>query len=338
MAKRQLSAKQRQRIEDSSTNDQLLTGRVVARFGKQADVLPDNGTESIPCHIRANLNTVALNKAYVTDEAASGGVVSGDFVLFSLEKDHQRGVIESVQSRSSVLLRPDTRSRLRPVAANLDAICIVIAPLPEPHNNLVDRYFVASEILAIEPVLVCNKMDMLDPHAKDDFQRRFKVYSDLGYQTFQLSARSGEGLEEFADFLKSKTSIVVGQSGVGKSSLLYALIADFDDEIGALSTAKTSKTKGRHTTTTSRLYSLDCGGSIIDSPGIREFGLWHLQPSDVQQGFIEIDRIAADCKFRNCSHHSEPGCAVRDAVDQNQIDPERFASYRFIVESLSQTH
>ena len=336
MAKRQLSAKQRQRIEGSASNDQLLTGKVVARYGKQADVLPENGTEPIPCHIRANLNTVALKKSYATEEAATGGVVSGDLVFFSLEKD-QRGVIESVKPRRSVLLRPDTRSRLRPVAANLDTICIVVAPLPEPHNNLVDRYFVAAEILGIKPVLVCNKMDMLDPPAKEGFQRRFAIYSELGYRTFQLSARSGEGLKEFADFLKSKTSIVVGQSGVGKSSLLHALIADFDDDIGALSTAKTSKTKGRHTTTTSRLYSLDCGGSIIDSPGIREFGLWHLQPSEVQQGFIEIDRIAADCKFRNCSHQSEPGCAVCIAVNEDRINSERFASYRFIVESLSQT-
>ncbi len=335
MSKRHLTKQQQRRIQRNQTKaqdaveqrqgeeltsaDELepdQNGRVVACFGTKVDIEaePANETPIKRCHLRANLPSI----------------VTGDRVIWH-EGDPQ-GVVVAVKPRSSELCRPDNRGRLRPVAANIDCIVIVIAPIPEPHRNLVDRYLVAAEHQGITPILVMNKSDLMDDDNRDTLLDMLTSYGALGYDCFQISAFSGEGIGLLADRLDRITSVFVGQSGVGKSSLLNTLAPGTDAAVGALSEAIT---KGTHTTTTARLFHLPNGGEVIDSPGIREFGLWHLDPADVVNGFVEFRPLLGSCKFRDCQHMgSEPGCAIEEALTRGELTRVRVDSFRHIVQSL----
>jgi ribosome biogenesis GTPase len=250
-----------------------------------------------------------------------------------------------------VLERPDARGQLKPVAANIDQILIVFAVEPAPHANLIDRYLVAAEATGIAPVLVLNKIDLL-PDGGGDLRDLLGRYEGLGYAVVTSTTAREDGLAALRERLGGRTSVFVGQSGVGKSSLIDRLLPDEELRIGALS--KDSR-KGTHTTTTARLYRLPGAGGaagehaagghaakdladsgeLIDSPGIREFGLVHLDEQQVAEGFIEFHEWLGHCHFRDCRHRQEPGCALLGAVERGEIHPERFASYRRIVDSLN---
>jgi len=235
-------------------------------------------------------------------------------------------------ARSSELCRSDARGTPRAVAANIDQIIIVVAPYPEPHANLIDRYLVAAETVTIEPVILLNKTDLLKTDeqlaaAMDDL---LGMYPTLGYRVIHTSSREG-GLSELEEMLREHTSVFVGQSGVGKSSLVNALLPQAELRVGGLSE---NTLKGTHTTTTAQLFHMSCGGALIDSPGIREFGLWHMSRDQVEQGFSEFRPLLGHCKFRDCRHEGEPGCAILEALQQGRISERRMASYRHIVTSL----
>ena len=288
-------------------------GLIVAHYGTQVEVESSPGT-SLRCHLRANLE----------------GLVTGDRVVW--REGDPTGVVVAQLDRASVLTRPDPYGKLKPVAANIDQIMVVIAPYPEPHANLIDRYLVAAETVAIEPVILLNKTDLL---AQDDKLRRtldtlLAVYPDLDYRIIHTCAREG-GLSELHRALEGRTSVFVGQSGVGKSSLVNALMPEAALRVGELSE---HSLKGTHTTTTARLFHLPCGGALIDSPGIREFGLWHMSREQVEQGFREFRPFLGSCKFRDCHHQSEPGCAILAAVESGAVRAARLESYRHIVASL----
>ncbi|MEZ5529614.1 MAG: small ribosomal subunit biogenesis GTPase RsgA [Porticoccaceae bacterium] len=312
------AADQRQAEETLATADlgPEQNGRVVACFGSQVDVESDPPVDGAirRCHLRANLPTI----------------VTGDKVIW--QDGEPQGVVVAAKPRHSELCRPDGRGRLRPVAANIDRIAVVIAPLPEPHRNLIDRYLVAAEHQGITPMLVMNKSDLVDDLNRTTLFDMLADYAALGYDCIQVSARSGDSLGLLADQLDRITSVFVGQSGVGKSSLLNALAPGTDTAVGDLSEAVT---KGTHTTTTARLFHLPNGGEVIDSPGIREFGLWHLEPTDVASGFTEFRPFLGHCKFRDCQHRgTEPGCAVEQALANGQLTQQRVDSYRHILQSL----
>lgn len=331
MAKRRLTDQQRRRIRnnqqrpkeysdnkagsDGYTDEDLLgpelEGVVISLFGSEADIEGQTG-EVYRCFLRANIESI----------------VTGDKVTW--QPGNPKGVVTAVQSRQSSLCRPDSRGELRPVAANIDRIVVVIAPKPEPHANLIDRYLVAAEIQGIKPILVLNKVDLAGGKT-EGVMALVKRYSLLGYPVVSVSAKCGTGLEKLAGLLKSHTSVVVGQSGVGKSSLLNALSPEINTAVGALSSAAE---KGTHTTTASRLFHLPGGGDVIDSPGIREFGLWHLGEKEVAKGFIEFQPYLGHCKFRDCQHRDEPGCALNKAVESGNISQVRFDSYWAIRKSL----
>ncbi|MEH6466664.1 MAG: small ribosomal subunit biogenesis GTPase RsgA [Porticoccus sp.] len=345
MTKRHLTKQQRRRIEQnqaktgsqtdarqeadeqisSTTLGPEKNGRVIARYSHQVDIEPEQPTTNQAdyqichdihrCHLRANLPSI----------------VTGDQVTW--RQGETRGVVIARHSRSSELCRPDNRGKLRPVAANIDRIAIVIAPYPEPHANLIDRYLVAAEYQAIQPMLILNKADLIDDSNRLFLDQLLDGYTKLGYHCQKVSAHTSEGMDSLADYLKTLTSIFVGQSGVGKSSLLNTLSPEIHLAVGALSAAKA---KGTHTTTTSRLFHLPNGGDVIDSPGIREFGLWHLEPESIAQGFVEFRPFLGSCKFRDCKHKQEPGCILRQAVDDGTIGQERFDSYWHILHSLEQ--
>lgn len=294
-------------------------GRVLAHYGATLDIedtsSPANdGSATVHrCHQRANLPPL----------------VTGDEVTWCPGPD-QTGVVVACADRRSLLSRPDLRGNLRPVAANIDQILVVFSVSPATPLALIDRYLVAAALSDIEPVLVLNKADLLE--ADDPYHQYLTEYQALGYRTLLLSALAP--LETtLVPVLQSRVSIVVGQSGVGKSSLVNQLFGDTDIPVQTVSEATG---KGRHTTTTAQLYHLPSGGDLIDSPGIREFGLWHVPPEDVVAGFPEFQALLGQCRFRDCKHRNEPGCALRAAVASGEVLARRLESYHTILASLDE--
>jgi len=300
---------------DLSTVEEL-EGVVTAHYGTQVDVETESGTglsKSARCHLRANLD----------------GMVTGDRVVFC--PGEPTGVVVAQLPRTTELRRPDAYGKLKAIAANIDQIAVVIAPLPTPHANLLDRYLVAAQETGARPLIVVNKCDLLeDPALAAPLEDMLKIYPPLGYPVIRCSIHSG--LAELEDALRGHTSVFVGQSGVGKTSLLNALLPGAAPQrTGALSEGSG---KGTHTTTTSGLFHLPSGGQLIDSPGIREFGLGHLTRYAVESGFREFHPYLGKCRFRDCRHQSEPGCALLAAVAGGLIPAQRLASYRHIIGSL----
>jgi len=288
-------------------------GTVVTNYGSQVDI---EGTEApfdgkiVRCHKRANMETL----------------VTGDKVIWRPADPH--GVVVALQPRETELIRPDIYGKLRPVAANIDRIAIVFAPKPIPHSNLLDRYLVAAEAQGITPLLVLNKVDMLDTEDFPDVHQLLQDYRSIGYDVLTVSAKDGQSVDQLQSYLADHTSIFVGQSGVGKSSLLNHLLPDANIQIGPLSV---NKEEGTHTTTASRLFHLIGGGVIIDSPGIREFALTHLSQHKIIDGFIDFRPYLGSCKFRDCQHNKELGCALLQAVADKKILAVRLNNYRQII-------
>ncbi|MEH6628241.1 MAG: small ribosomal subunit biogenesis GTPase RsgA [Motiliproteus sp.] len=340
MAKRKLTRRQSWRIEkiqneraaraqkkDHSIDQQLTSGDlgseqeglVISHFGSQVDIEALDGEHRgviKRCHMRANL----------------GSIVTGDRVVW--RDSDSMGVVVATLPRHSLLSRPNIQGEMRAVAANIDTIIITIAPEPTPHANLIDRYLVAAEAVDIEPVILLNKTDLLNDDNRQDLEQMLQNYHDIGYRTISASATSEQGLMGLKAHLDNHISVFVGQSGVGKSSLINVLLPGVDIRVGALSE---STAKGTHTTTTARLYHFPDGGDLIDSPGIREFGLWHIDKQTLLEGFKEFRPFLGHCRFRDCNHEQEPACALLQALDSGAISSKRMASYRHILNSLDQT-
>lgn len=296
---------------DENTLGEEQEGLVITHHGMLVLIEGENGARK-RCHFRSNL----------------GSLVTGDRVVW--RDGDPYGVVEAVQERRSALSRPDPYGDLKTVAANIDRALIVIAPYPEPHFSLIDRYLVAAEASDITPALLINKSDAIDARIVDKIEHMEQLYSGLGYQVQRASVKTGEGLAELADYLAHFTSVFVGQSGVGKSSLTNYLLPEAELRIGELSEKQT----GSHTTTNATLFHFPGGGRLIDSPGVREFGLWHMEPEEVMENFIEIRPFLGHCKFRDCAHQGEPGCALRQALEEGKISEQRMQSCEQILASL----
>ena len=260
--------------------------------------------------------------------------VVGDEVFFTWERsDLAFGLIIAVDLRDNALVRADALGR-RPqvLAANLDRIWIVTALYPPPKSGLIDRYLVAAHANQIKAGLILNKIDLFMDHAHvEELEDLLEPYRALGLPILLMSALQGEGLEELQHALGQGRSVFVGHSGVGKTSLLNAVIPELDEAVNEISEATG---KGQHTTTTSTLYQLEGGGEIIDSPGIRGFGLWGMPSEELKNHFVEFLAYSDQCRFHNCVHLHEPDCAVLEAVEQGEISFERYDAYLRIYEDL----
>ena len=208
---------------------------------------------------------------------------------------------------------------------------IVCSVEPEPNDYLIDRYLTAAENLPAEALIVINKIDLLNNENKLVIDTIKETYKNIGYRLIETSIKKDAGLNELKEALQNTTSILVGLSGVGKSSLVKMLLPDIDIRIGEISTA--SK-EGKHTTTVSSLYHLPDGGALIDSPGVRDFTPWNRDKEDIVNGFIELKPYQGHCKFSNCTHTTEPGCAITEALEKGELSQQRVNSFKKMLEDL----
>jgi ribosome biogenesis GTPase len=249
------------------------------------------------------------------------GAVCGDNVRCRDDPHHGEVHVLEVLPRRTALYRSNARGRVEPVLANLTLLLVVIAPVPSPDPFVADRYLAAAESADVTAMLVLNKAELgIDAGVK----AQLDVYAAAGYNCMTVSATTGEGVDALLSACAGHVAALVGQSGVGKSSLVLRLAPEVEVEIGGLMREE----EGRHTTTVSRLYGLPGGGKLIDSPGVRDFApaVDHLDPRNL--GFVEVARLAAGCRFLDCRHMREPGCAVQQAVESGSMDARRYESYR----------
>ncbi len=283
----------------------LRTGRVVASHGRDATVADDSGGR---VHCRLQGRRLA--------------VVCGDRVHWSsTDTEGGKGIVVEVLPRRNCLARIDARGNAEAVAANLTQIVAVLAPVPTPDFGLCDRYLAAAEWNGLAACVVANKSDLADADGR--LEATLADYSRAGYAVVHASKRLDHGVTALRERLAGETSVFVGQSGVGKSSLTNALVPGVEAAVAEVTRASES---GRHTTSTAFLYALPSGGELIDSPGVRDFAPPLPPPREVAGGFREIAARAADCRFRDCLHRGEPGCEVTGA-SAGSIAPRRMESY-----------
>ncbi len=281
-----------------------IEGLIIGHYGTNVLVKNANN-ENIRCHLRKNMEAC----------------IPGDRILYRMQNNE--GIVIQILPRDALFYRVD-RNKQKLIAANVDAIIIVTAPPPLLSLTLLDSYLIASEYVKIKPVILLNKIDLLSEKELKEIKEYLAFYEKIGYSLIYSSIFLENGLTPLSNLLKDKTSVLVGASGVGKSSIIAALTESQHIMIGETSA---HGGLGKHTTTTTHLYHLPSGGNLIDSPGVREFTLWHLPPEDIMDCFIEFKPYSGFCKFRNCSHQSEPDCEILKAIDEGKIAPSRYQNY-----------
>jgi len=297
------------------TSTLRLGALVLVSYGNQGVVLLPHG-ERKRCKFRRGV----------------GRPFCGDQVMVAQADDNSL-VVESIKPRKNYFVRADERQRQHIIAANLDQVLIVVAAKPLPSRDLLERYLLAVHSLGIEPVIVLNKTDLKVAADKTAagavVLAHIPEYEALGYTVIRTSCKTEPGITGLQSILKDQTSILVGQSGVGKSSLINQLLPDLQIQTGALSEATG---KGTHTTTSTMLYQLTGGGNLIDSPGVWEYGIWKLDKHELAAGFLEFEPWLGQCRFNNCIHATEPDCAIKLAVADGQIRDWRYQSYLRLLE------
>ncbi|MDQ8936387.1 ribosome small subunit-dependent GTPase A [Acinetobacter rudis] len=333
---RRIQKQQKARQEDIDTSHDL-EGLVVQHYGRQLEIQALSLPEQLPvrpdtaigepeafwkeielgsiwrCHTRTNLDML----------------VTGDRVKWQADPNTGLGIITAIHTRQSLLTRPDRYHKVKPVAANISLIVIVFAPLPEPAPTLIDRYLVACADADIPVLLLLNKVDLLTE--ADPIYQLIEQYQALGYEVMQCQSHGD--LSALAQRLDGETVAFVGQSGVGKSSIINHIVPDALQKTNIISE---NSALGQHTTTSTRLIAFGENGALIDSPGIREFGLWHLTLDKIDKGFPEISAHLGYCQYRNCTHTHEKQCALKQAVSEGKILSRRLESYLRLLEEITE--
>jgi ribosome biogenesis GTPase / thiamine phosphate phosphatase len=271
------------------------------------------------------------------DITSTNPVAVGDIIEMEIEaEESSTAIIDEIHDRRNYINRQSPRNKYQHhiVAANLDQ-SMLVATLKEPKTSqgFIDRFLVASEMYHVSPVIVFNKSDLYKKKEMEKYEQWKAMYETVGYKVFLISAINNEGVEVIKDQLKDKTTLISGHSGVGKSSLLNSIFPEMN-----LRTKDISgwSGKGRHTTTFAEMFDLPFGGKIIDTPGMREFGLVDIARQELSHYFPEMLGRLNDCQFNNCLHINEPGCAIKEAVKNGEIHEDRFVSYYGILESIEE--
>ena len=249
--------------------------------------------------------------------------VCGDYVEAEPIDNEPEWLITAIMPRSNELCRPNTRGKIEILAANLSFLAVVAADPPAPDWFIVDRYLCAAELMGVSAAVLFNKIDLVQPG--DDTRDTLSDYERIGYRTLLCSAKAGSNLDALRNLLAEQTAIIVGQSGVGKSSLINRLAESADQPTAAVSKGSG---EGRHTTVNSVMLALPNGGAVIDSPGVRDYAPSTDDAQDVIRGFPEIEKYGADCRFSDCRHLREPDCAVKAAIVAGEISARRYESYK----------
>lgn len=314
---RRIEAQQTRRIDEDDTGE-LLEGLIITHYGRQLLVQQIGVDHKISAQSDSEFTTARKTIWRCHARTNLPVLVTGDRVRFQVDENTELGVITALHPRDSLLTRPDRYHKVKPVAANVTLIVVVFAALPVPSPLLIDRYLVACQQADIQALLVLGKADLLTE--EDGLRNLLAEYNSLGYDT--LTVETDGDLSELIAKMADKIVVFVGQSGVGKSSLINALIPDANLKVNIISE---NSALGQHTTTTTTLLPLPNGGALIDSPGIREFGVWHLTVDAIRNGFIEMYPYYGMCRFRNCLHKNEPGCALIAAAAEGKVLPRRLA-------------
>jgi ribosome biogenesis GTPase / thiamine phosphate phosphatase len=311
-------------IDDVGDLDELPRGQVIEVESGRHDVKLENTGDVLACRMKRGAST---------ENEQSTLVVVGDYVRVQ-PLEGERGLIHHVEERRTHLGRSASgRGMMEHVlAANVDLLlCVAAADRPDFRRTIIDRYIVAALLGGVTPVIVLNKMDSVDGELEELLREEMGVYEAIGYATLFTSAATGEGIEELRDTLCDRVSVLIGQSGVGKSSLTNAILGREERRTAEV---REKDRRGTHTTISSTMVPVPGGGYLVDTPGLREFGIWDLKPEELDAYFAEFLDYLRDCRYLPCTHTHEPGCAVIEAVERGDIDEGRYASYRAIFESL----
>jgi ribosome biogenesis GTPase len=316
--------------QDNSSQLECYDGLVIERYGDKLLIEEADGINDFEKIENNKKYTICSQKSSLTPFK----IAVGDFVKWKYTSvaDNQ-GVVVTVRERINSLQRPSVASNenkleLKTIASNINQIILVVAAVPLVPLSTIDKFIVGAHANDIETItIVINKCDL--PNS-DEYISALDHYRKIGYGIIKTSTKTNEGLSELMELLTNKTSIFVGQSGVGKSSLLNMILPETNAKIGDL---VKHASIGSHTTSNARLYHLKNNGKIIDSPGIRELNVWHLSKDLIQLGFVEINSVIKNCKFRNCKHTEAEGktCAVRNGVENGSISPDRYFSFMSLI-------
>lgn len=305
-----------------------MTGLIIRNTGSWYTVRTDSG-QLLDCKVKGNFRIKGIR--------STNPVAVGDNVDVILQPDGQTGLITAIQDRRNYIIRKASNlsKQSHIIAANVDlAVLVVTVSHPETSTTFIDRFLASAEAYRV-PVLLCfNKIDTLNIEEKHYMEAVQNLYDSLSYPCISCSAKTGEGVDLLSEHLNGKTTLLSGNSGVGKSTLLNRLIPDAQARTAEISTVHDM---GQHTTTFSQLFDLPGGGALIDTPGIKGFGTFDMERTEVSHYFREIFHISSDCRYGDCTHTHEPGCAVLQAVEEQRIAQSRYQSYLSMLEDKDET-
>ncbi len=296
----------------------MKKGLVLKSTGSWYTVEDEDGN-TYSCKIRGKLRLKGTK--------TTNPVTVGDWVDFTLESDEEAGSIERVHDRQNYIIRRSINlsREAHIIAANIDqAVLVITIDFPTTQLEFIDRYLATAEAYRIPATLVFNKVDLFQDELKDKLSYIVNLYRNINYNCVEVSAKTGYNIDALKELLVGKVSLLSGNSGVGKSTLVNLIEPGLNLKTGEISGYHL---KGKHTTTFSEMFKLKQGGYIIDTPGIKGFGVVDMEQNEISHFFPDLFKYAKDCKFYNCTHIHEPGCAVLKAVDENLIYPSRYLSY-----------
>ncbi len=300
-------------------------GRVLKSTGSWYTVLDDQGGRH-ECRLKGLFRNKGIR--------ATNPLAVGDLVDFTISNNESTGIISKIYPRSNYIIRKATKlsKSTHIIAANIDQVVIIVSLVqPRTSTGFIDRVLTTAEAYHIPATIVFNKIDLYDDEVMENLEDIVDTYTSIGYNALLTSVKERSGLDEFEMALRDKISLLSGHSGVGKSAIINAVDETLDLKTGEISEYHS---KGTHTTTFANMFPLAIGGMVIDTPGIKEFGLVEFNKAELGQRFPEIRRLMMDCRFNNCIHINEPGCAVVDAVENGKMAEFRYINYLNMIESL----